>query len=53
MSAMVTLPLLDVAMWLCKASNEALAVASGVSCRTIGSARRKKPIRKILADTIS
>jgi hypothetical protein len=53
MSAMTTLPLLDVTMRLCRASNEALAEASGVSCRTIGSARKKKPIRKFLADTIS
>jgi len=48
----VTLPRLDATMRNCKASNEALALASGVSCKTIGSARTGKAIRYGLAATI-
>lgn len=49
----ITLPLLDVTMRLCKATNEKLAKASGVSCRTISGARSGKPIQHQLAVIIA
>jgi len=48
------LPLLNIVMKLGKISNETLAIASGVSIRTISEARRKngKPIRTDFAGYI-
>ena len=53
MGADTYLPLLNVVMRVKRASNESLAAASGVSARTIGSARCGKPIRSFLAELIS
>lgn len=49
---MKTLPLLDEVMRMKRASNEDLAIVSGVSARTIQHARRGNPIRDRLADYI-
>ena len=49
---MQTLPLLRAAMSIKKATNEALALAAGVSPRTVGHARRGGAIRTCLAEYI-
>lgn len=49
---MKRLPLLRVVMRLKGASNDALALAAGVSVRTVGHARRGGEIRPHLADCI-